>query len=142
VLLADHFGSLDALMNASAADIEALEGIGPKIATSIADYFAEPSNRAVIERLRKAGLRFEQEAATVQEGPLSGLTFVVTGRLAGATRSELEARIRRLGGGVADSVTKKTSYLIVGEDAGSKLQRAQQLGTPILSEEEFEALIS
>ncbi len=142
VLLADHFGSLDALMNASAADIEALEGIGPKIATSIADYFAEPSNRAVIERLRKAVLRFEQEAATVQEGPLSGLTFVVTGRLAGATRSELEARIRRLGGGVADSVTKKTSYLIVGEDAGSKLQRAQQLGTPILSEEEFEALIS
>ncbi len=142
VLLADHFGSLDALMNASAADIEAIEGIGPKIATSIADYFAEPSNRAVIERLRKAGLRFEHEAATVQEGPLSGLTFVVTGRLAGATRSELEARIRRLGGGVADSVTKKTSYLIVGEDAGSKLQRAQQLGTPILSEEEFEALIS
>ena len=142
-LLADHFGSLDALLNASEEEIVAVEGVGPKIAESIVEYAADENNRAVIERLRAAGLRFEQERAPVQDGlPLSGLTFVVTGRLARASRPEIEARIKQLGGAVADNVTKKTDYLIVGEDAGSKLKKAQQLGTTILTEDELDALVA
>jgi DNA ligase (NAD+) len=143
VLLADHFGSMDALMAARQEEVEAVEGVGPKIAASVVEYFADDTNRAVVERLRAAGLRFEQDKAPVQEGlPFSGLTFVVTGRLANATRSEVEARIKRLGGAVADSVTKKTSYLVVGEDAGSKLKKAQQLGTEIVTEDAFEELVT
>jgi DNA ligase (NAD+) len=142
-LLADHFGSLDALLNASKEEIETVEGVGPKIAESIVEYAADENNRAVIERLRAAGLRFEQERAPRQDGlPLSDLTFVVTGRLARASRGEIEARIKQLGGAVADNVTKKTDYLIVGEDAGSKLKKAQQLGTKILTEDELEALVA
>ena len=143
VLLADHFGSLDALMNAPEEEIRTVEGIGPKIAASIAEYFADQGNRREIERLRAAGLRFEHErAAPSADGPLAGKTFVVTGTLAHATRGEVEARIRQLGGVAADSVTKKTDYLIVGEGAGSKLKKAEQLGTQILAEADFEKLAS
>ncbi len=143
LLLADHFGSLDALMAASQEEIEAVEGVGPKIAASIAEYFADENNRAVTERLRASGLRFEQERQPVRAGlAFSGLTFVVTGRLERYTRSEIEAKIKQLGGVVADAVTKKTSYLITGEEAGSKLKKAQQLGTTVLSEEELEAMVS
>ena len=142
-LLADHFGSLDALMDASEEEIRAVDGIGPKIAASIADYFADEGNRREIQRLRAAGLRFEQEqAAPAPDGPLSGKTFVVTGRLARASRSQVEARIKALGGAVADSVTKKTTHLIAGQDPGSKLKKAEQLGTRILTEDDFEGLIS
>ncbi len=142
VLLTGHFGSLDALMAASETEIQAVEGIGPKIASSIVDYVADEGNRAQIERLRQAGLRFEHERAASREGQLSGLTFVVTGRLARATRGEIEARIKSLGGQVADAVTRKTDYLIVGEDAGSKLKKAESLGTKVLTEDDFEALLA
>jgi DNA ligase (NAD+) len=142
-LLADHFGSLDALMDASEEEIRAVDGIGPKIAASIADYFADEGNRREIQRLRAAGLRFERErGAPPPDGPLSGKTFVVTGRLARASRSQVEARIKALGGAVADSVTKKTTHLIAGQDPGSKLKKAEQLGTRILTEDDFEGLIS
>ena len=142
-LLADHFGSLDALMDASEEEIRAVDGIGPKIAASIADYFADEGNRREIERLRAAGLRFERErGAPPPDGPLSGKTFVVTGRLARASRSQVEARIKALGGAVADSVTTKTTHLIAGQDPGSKLKKAEQLGTRILTEDDFEGLIS
>ncbi|MBA2446895.1 MAG: NAD-dependent DNA ligase LigA, partial [Chloroflexi bacterium] len=112
-LLADHFGSLDRLMQATKEDVVAIEGVGPKIAEAIVEYFADDASRRVIERLRAAGLRFEQEqVAPAHDGPLSGKTFVVTGRLDRSSRSEIESRIKRLGGAVTSSVTKKTSYLV------------------------------
>lgn len=142
-LLADHFGSLDALMQASEEEIMAIEGIGPTIARSIVEYFANPQYRDIIERLRAAGVRLADEPRAQNEsadGPLAGRSFVVTGRLARSTRSQIEARIKALGGAVSDSVTKKTDFLVVGEDAGSKLAKAQKLGTAILDEETFERL--
>jgi DNA ligase (NAD+) len=142
-LLANHFGSLDALMAADLEQITAVDGIGPKIAQSIVEYFMLEPNRAVIERLRAAGLQFQAEyGAGPVDGPLSGLAFVVTGRLERSSRGQIEARIKELGGSVGDSVTRKTTHLIVGEDAGSKLKRAQALGTTILSEDEFDALVA
>ena len=142
-LLAEHFGSLDALMAASADDVNVVEGIGPTIAKSIAEYFANAQYRDVIERLRAAGVRMVDEPRTTEDGeagPLSGKSVVVTGRLERSTRSQIEGRIKSLGGVVADSVTKKTDFLVVGEDAGSKLAKAQKLGTTILDEETFEKL--
>jgi DNA ligase (NAD+) len=142
-LLAEHFGSLDALMQATEEEISQVEGIGPIIAKSIVTYFANEQYRAVIEKLRAAGVRLVDEpksGADVVAGPLSGKSFVVTGRLQRATRSGIEAQIKALGGIVQDSVTKKTDYLVVGEDAGSKLAKAQKLGTRILDEETFERL--
>ncbi|MCC7370316.1 MAG: NAD-dependent DNA ligase LigA [Chloroflexi bacterium] len=142
-LLADHFGSLDALMAASEADVSQIEGIGPTIAQSVVAYFANPQYREVIEKLTAAGVRVMDEpksAAGLVEGPLSGKSFVVTGRLQRATRTQIEGQIKALGGVVQDSVTKKTDYLVVGEDAGSKLAKAQKLGTRILDEDLFERL--
>jgi DNA ligase (NAD+) len=142
-LLAGHFGSLDAIMAASEDDVNAIEGIGPTIAKSIVGYFATPAYREVIEKLRAAGVRLVEEPGSgndVVDGPLSGSSFVVTGRLQRSTRSQIEGRIKSLGGAVLDSVTKKTTYLIVGEDAGSKLAKAQKLGTRILDEDLFDRL--
>jgi DNA ligase (NAD+) len=142
-LLANAFGSLDALMNASEEAIEAVDGIGPKIAASVRAYFQEPRNRAVIEKLRKHGLRFEIERRDSKgPAPLAGLTFVVTGRLERRSRQQVESLIKELGGHVADAVSKKTDYLVVGEDAGSKLARAEKLGTRIIDEDEFDKLIA
>ncbi|MFN8525514.1 MAG: NAD-dependent DNA ligase LigA [Chloroflexota bacterium] len=141
-LLVSHFSSLDALMAAPVEEITAVDGVGPKIAASVREYFDEQINRDIVERLRAAGLSFEaQGQAGPRDGPLSGKSFVVTGRLTRASRDEIEGRIKELGGQVGDSVTKKTDYLVVGEAAGSKLKRAQQLGTTILSEDELDELI-
>jgi len=132
---------VDRLIQATKEDVVAIDGVGPKIAEAIVEYFADDANRPVIERLRTAGLRFEQEqAAPAHDGPLSGKTFVLTGRLDRSSRSEIESRIKRLGGVVTSSVTKKTSYLVAGEEPGSKLEKAKQLGVPILDEDELEAL--
>jgi DNA ligase (NAD+) len=142
-LLAAHFGSIDAIMAASEDDVNQIEGIGPTIAKSVVEYFGKPEYRTVVERLKAAGVRVEEDpsaAGEVTDGPLSGKSFVVTGRLVNSTRSQIEARIKALGGTVMDSVTKKTGYLVVGEDAGSKLAKAQKLGTRILDEETFERL--
>jgi DNA ligase (NAD+) len=142
-LLANHFGSMEALMNASEEEIVEAEGIGPKIADSVYAYFQEPRNRDTIRKLREAGLTLEAEQReAVGDQPLAGLTFVVTGTLARHSRLQIEARIKELGGSVSDSVSKKTSYVLVGENPGSKVRRAQQLGTPIISEDDFEELIS
>jgi DNA ligase (NAD+) len=141
--LADAFGSLDALMAASTDEIDAVDGIGPTVAESISAYFRVPRNREVIEKLRAHGVRFEQEPHEVPaDAPLAGLSFVVTGRLERRSRQQIEAYIKELGGQVADSVTKKTNYLVVGEDAGSKLAKAQKLGTTILDEDGFEQLVA
>jgi DNA ligase (NAD+) len=142
-LLAAHFGSMDAIMQATEEDVSAIDGIGPTIATSIVSYFANEQYRDVIRRLAEAGVRMVDEPGTsgdVVDGPLSGKSFVVTGRLQRSTRTQIEARIKSLGGAVMDSVTKKTDYLVVGEDAGSKLARAQKLKTRILDEDTFDRL--
>ena len=142
-LLARPFRSIDALAAAADEDLMAIDGIGPKIADSLVSYFANEGNRAVIEKLRNAGVRLEDEPAEeLGSQPFDGLTFVVTGRLSGFSRSEIGARIKELGGGVTGSVSKKTSYLLAGEDAGSKLADAERLEVPVIDEQGFEELVS
>jgi DNA ligase (NAD+) len=140
-VLAGHFGSLNALANASVEELSAIPTVGPKIAESVNAWFQDDSNRRLMEKLRRAGVRLEGEAAAAREGPLSGLSFVVTGTLKRWSRNEAEGLIKGLGGAAGSSVTKKTDYLVVGESPGSKLQKAQQYGTKLLSEEEFVELL-
>jgi DNA ligase (NAD+) len=140
-LLARAFGSMDRLRAADLADIEAVEGIGPKIAESVHAWFREDDNLRIVDKLVAAGVNMTEESAT-RSGPLAGLTIVVTGRLEHHSRTHIEHRIKELGGTLGDSVSKKTSYLVAGQEAGSKLARAQKLGTPILDEADFEALVA
>ena len=141
-LLADAFRSLDRLMNASYEEVVSVEGIGPKIAQSILEYFANDRNRQVIDKLREAGLRFEEEPEAPRgDLPLAGKQFVITGTLQGISRLRAEERIKELGGLVGSAVTRKTNYLVVGLDPGSKLQKAESLGTKILTDEEFQAIL-
>ena len=135
--LATHFGSIDALMDASEEQIDEIPGIGPKIANSIVEFFSLGENREVVEKLRAAGVNLRSETGAARTGALSGLTFVVTGRLERFTRDAAEALIKRNGGAASGSVTKKTDYLVVGAEAGSKLAKAQQLGIKLLDEEAF-----
>jgi DNA ligase (NAD+) len=136
-ILAKNFGSIDRLSKATAEELMAVPTIGPTIAESIVAFFRQASNRKVIDKLRQAGVRMREEAARPRELPLTGKEFVVTGKLDSFTRTEAEARIRELGGSVGSSVGKKTTYLVVGADPGSKLDRARQLGTKILDEKQF-----
>jgi DNA ligase (NAD+) len=141
--LADHFGSIDRLMEASSEEIETVEGIGPVLADGVCETLAEQRNRELIEELRAAGLNLEQERAGDREDlPLQGKTLVLTGTLAGLTRDEATERIEELGGKVTGSVSRKTDYVVAGEDPGSKLERARELGRPVLDEAEFEKLLS
>ena len=140
-LLASHFGSIDALANAAIEEFEEVATIGPKIAASVFEYFQEESNLELIAKFREAGVRLEGEKAA-REGVLQGLSFVVTGSMSGWSRNEAESRIKSLGGAIGSSVTKKTSYLIVGENPGSKLTKAQEYGTKILDEEGFARLLN
>jgi len=139
-LLARAFGSMDAVRAAGLEDIVAVEGIGPKIAESVHAWFRDPDNLRVVDKLIAAGVNMT-EASVTRGGPLAGLTIVVTGRLERHSRAQIEQRIKDLGGVLGDSVSKKTNYLVAGEDAGSKLAKAQKLGTPILDEAGFEALV-
>jgi DNA ligase (NAD+) len=139
--LAAAFGSIDRLMAASSEELLSVEGVGPEIAASVQAYFAEPRNRELMEKLRAAGVRLS-EARAATAGPLAGLVLVATGRLERYSRQQIEERIRQLGGSVGDNVTKKTSYVIVGAEAGSKADKATRLGVPILSEQDFEALVA
>jgi DNA ligase (NAD+) len=136
-LLADHFGSMDKLATASEDDLTAVPSIGPKVAESIVTFFALDSNRRLIQDLREAGLRMEQEPREPTTLPLAGQEFVITGKLESSTRTAAEAKIRELGGTVGSSVTKKTTKLVAGADPGSKLERAQQLGTEVIGEKDF-----
>lgn len=141
-LLADHFGSMDAIIAADEAAILDVDGIGPKIAESVWSYFQEPKNRETIEKLRAAGVRLEADAPVAGDHPLAGKSFVITGTLERFSRLQAEARVKELGGAVTDSVSKKTSYVLVGASPGSKLKKAQQLGTRILDEAEFEKVLA
>jgi DNA ligase (NAD+) len=135
--LAQHFGSLDALSAASLADLQAIEGFGPNTAASIVDWFGRPANRALLEKLKTAGVWpvASQQSSVSSNQSLGGLTFVVTGTLPTLSREGVKEFIESHGGKVTDSVSKKTSYLVLGENPGSKLQKAQSLGIPILDED-------
>ncbi len=140
-LLASHYGSMDRLASASEEDLLEVPTIGPKIAESIADFFHKKENRDIIDKLRRAGVRLDEEAKGQKERPLLGQEFVLTGRLEAFPRIEAETRIKELGGSVGSSITGKTTYLVVGIDPGSKLEKARALGTRILNEEEFRRLL-
>jgi DNA ligase (NAD+) len=141
-LLAKAFGDIDSLMNASVDELNKVEGIGPIMAQDIHAYFHDPVHRHMIDELRKAGVKLAEEKKAKPAGAdLSGKTFVVTGTLQKYEREEIEALIRDLGGKAAGSVSKKTDYLIAGDKAGSKLDKAKELGVPVLTEEEFDKLI-
>jgi len=141
-LLAQHFSSIDydnpaSLANASREKLLSIPTIGPKIADSVLGFFRQEENRRIIEKLKRAGVKLEEKAAKPAELPLAGQEFVITGRLEAFSREEAEERIRALGGTVKDNVTRKTTYLVVGVDPGSKLERARELGIKQLTEEEL-----
>jgi len=136
--LAVAFQDLDQLAAAPLETLQLVEGIGPNIAQAIVDWFARPANRQVLEKLRAAGVWPKAEARQVSAGtpqPFNGMTFVVTGTLTGFSREGAKEFIESLGGKVTDSISKKTSYLVLGENPGSKLAKAQSLGVPILDED-------
>ena len=142
-LLMQRFASLEALMQASSADLSDIEGIGPRIAESVVKYFSLEPNRALIQKFAAAGVRVAEERAVTAPSAaqlFSGLTFVVTGTLPSFSRDEAQDFIKAHGGKVASSVSSKTNYVVAGENAGSKLTKAQTLGVPILSEAALRAL--
>jgi len=147
-LLAERFQSIDQLAEASQEELSTMPSIGPKIAESIVAFFRQKGNRQIIEKLRKAGVKLErEEVEKVGEGlvpslPLAGQEFVLTGKLDSLSRPEAEAKIKALGGKAGSDVTRKTSYVVVGADPGSKLAKAEKLGIKTLSEAEFLDLLN
>ena len=135
-LLADAFGSMDALLTAMTEELERVQEVGPRVAAAVHEFFAEERNRELIERLRKAGLTFTA-VRRKRSAKLEGLTFVLTGTLPTLTRDEAKDRIEASGGRVSGSVSKKTSYVVAGEEAGSKLDRARDLKVPVIGEAEL-----
>ena len=138
--LAEHFGALDAIINASAEELEEVNEVGPRIAESIVEFFADEHNRKLVSDLRKARLTFtgqKKEKGT----KLAGKTFVLTGTLARHTRDEAKKMIEDAGGRVSGSVSKKTDYVVAGSDAGSKMDKARKLGVAVIGEEELEGLL-
>jgi len=138
-LLAEHFGRIDRLQDASVEDLRAVGGVGPIVAEEVHEYFQRPESRRLIQRLLDAGIMIKPPERV--DGPLSGKTLVLTGTLASLTRGEAEERIKALGGAVGSSVSKKTDYLVVGADPGSKLEKAQRLKVAVLDEAAFLELI-
>jgi len=140
-LLAEEFGSMDALMSATAEELERVNEVGPRVAAAIREFFDEARNVELVEKLRAAGLTFTAEKRK-KTSQLDGLTFVLTGTLAGMTREDAKAKIEAAGGKVTGSVSKKTDYVVAGEEAGSKLEKAQSLGVKVLDEAGLTGLLS
>jgi DNA ligase (NAD+) len=140
-ILAGDFGSIDAIAAASEGELKASEGIGPEVAASVRLFFEQTANREMVERLRRAGLRVAGARRERGAGPLSGKTFVLTGTLPTLTRDEAGARIAARGGKVSGSVSGKTDYVVAGDDAGSKLAKARELGISVLDEEGLRRLL-
>jgi DNA ligase (NAD+) len=140
--LAQHMGSVDRLMDAPQEEIEEVEGIGPDRAEAIAEWFSDEENRKLVGELRELGLRFETgDELKPIEGPLAGQTYVITGTLESFTRDEAAAALEAKGAKVGNSVSKKTAGLVVGEEPGTKLKKAQQAGVPVLSEQDLKKLV-
>jgi DNA ligase (NAD+) len=141
VFLAEAFGNLDAIAAAGLDILQEADEVGPRVAESIFAFFREPRNQQLIERLREAGLQFHYDSARPKAGPLKGLTFVLTGTLPNLSRDDARLLIESAGGKVSGSVSKKTSYVVAGEEAGSKLKKAEELGIKVVSEGELLDLI-
>ena len=140
-ILADHFGSLDEIAKSDSPALQQAEEVGPKVAHSIQQFFAEKRNRELVERLREAGLQFTATRRRKSAGALTGMTFVVTGTLPTLSREEVKEKIEAAGGKVSGSVSKKTHYVLAGEDAGSKLEKAKELGIHVIDEQRLFAML-
>ena len=138
--LAEHFGSMDALVKASEEELQAVSEIGPRVSQDIREFFDEPKNVALVERLRKAGLTFSGEKKQ-RRTALAGKTFVLTGTLERYTRDAAKKLIEDAGGKVTGSVSKKTDYVVAGAEAGSKLDKAHELGVAVIDEKDMEELV-
>lgn len=142
-ILAEHFGSMDALMAAQLDELKGVEEVGEVVAQSVVDFFELPANHALIARLRESGLRMEEQRREPSEinEHIAGKTFVVTGALTQFTRDVIHERIKALGGKASGSISAKTDYLIAGDKAGSKLAKAESLGVPVLTEDDFQRML-
>jgi DNA ligase (NAD+) len=140
-LLAQEFGTIEALMEASAEELERVEEVGPRISQAIVEFFADKENRNLVKRLKDAGVDMTAEKKQ-RSTQLAGLTFVLTGTLPNLTREDAKEKIEAAGGKTAGSVSKKTSYVVAGEEAGSKLDKAQELKIPVIDEEELLAMLA
>jgi DNA ligase (NAD+) len=141
-ILAEHFGSLPKLAEATVEELEEVGEVGPKVAQSIADFFSEPANRKLIQRLKDGDLKMTEKRAAPDDTRFAGMTFVFTGGLGRRSRDEAGAEVVRHGGKVTNSVSKLTNYVVVGTDPGSKHDKARSLGVTILSEDEFDDLLA
>jgi DNA ligase (NAD+) len=141
-ILAETFGSLDKLAVATREHLQAAEEVGPRVAEAIYQFFRESHNMELVEKLRSAGLQFEYAIKEKKNGPLAGLTFVLTGSLVGLSREEAKYRIEAAGGKVLSSVTRKTSYVVVGDEPGTKLEKALSLGIPVIDEDRLLSMIT
>jgi DNA ligase (NAD+) len=142
--LARHMRTMNAILDAPVEALQTIAEIGPVLAASVRAFAEEPHNRALVAKLADAGVNLEsrQPASDVSApGPLAGKTFVLTGTLPTMTREEATSAIEELGGKVAGSVSKKTSYVVAGDEAGTKLEKARQLGIPVLAEPDFREII-
>jgi DNA ligase (NAD+) len=140
-LLAEHFSSVEDLAKATQEELELVPEVGPKVSTSITDFFSEPANQKLIKELREAGVRPTAQKREVKSDKLTGKSFVFTGGLANRSREEAGEIVQQHGGKVSGSVSKKTDYVVVGTDPGSKHDKAKELGVTILTEKEFEKLV-
>jgi DNA ligase (NAD+) len=141
VFLAEAFGDLDAIARAGLDILQDAEEVGPRVAEAIFQFFREPRNQQLVDRLRAAGLQFTYQSTRPKAGPLKGKTFVLTGTLPNLSRDEAKRLIESAGGKVASAVSKKTSYVVAGEEAGTKLAKAQELGVPVVTEDDLLTLI-
>jgi DNA ligase (NAD+) len=145
--LCNHFGSLSAIFSATEEELSIVDGVGPTLAASMIQWWEEPWHQEIVERWSQAGVVLEipghaGPGSNSLEGPFSGMSIVVTGTLSQMTRDEAEARIIELGGKAASSVSKKTSFVVAGPGAGSKLQKAEQLGVEVIDESAFVARLA
>ena len=140
-LLAAAFPDLDKLAQATKEELMQIGSVGPKIAESVVAFFIEPENLEIIRRLKESGVKLTETAIKTAGLPLAGKEFVLTGKLETLSRPEAEEKIKTLGGVAKDNMTRKTAYVVAGEDPGSKLARAQALGIKVINEKEFLEII-
>jgi DNA ligase (NAD+) len=141
LFLAEEFGDLERIASAKPEELQKAEEVGPKVAESIYQFFREPRNQDLVERLHSAGLQFEYKVRRKRSSPLAGLTFVLTGSL-NMSREEAKQRIEFAGGKISSAVSKKTDYVVAGEDPGSKLDKARELGVEVINEKKLMDLLN